>query len=89
MVYTSIILCQKIFQVESIKSKLISEAENISTELEKFELRWQRSRPKETDLVDGNYSVIDHNIKILKEKREEWNKISESIQRVRYVKEVY
>lgn len=74
--------------MESIKSKLISEAENITTELEKFELRWQRSRPKETDLVDGNYSVIDHNVKVLKEKREEWNKLSDSIQRVRYVEKV-
>lgn len=54
------------------------------SELEKFVLRWQRIRPKETDLVDGGYTVIDNNLTVLKEKREEWNQLSENIKKIRY-----
>lgn len=56
--------------------------DNLSSELEKFILRWERLRPKETDLVDGNYSVVENNLAILKEKREEWNVISENLKKI-------
>ena len=73
----------KTAQVESIRTKLIAEADNLTSELEKFVLRWQRIRPKETDLVDGSYTVIDNNLTILKEKREEWNYLSENIKKIK------
>lgn len=56
--------------------------DNLSSELEKFILRWERIRPKETDLVDGNYSMVDNNLAILKEKREEWNVISDNLKKI-------
>ena len=70
-------------QVESIKTKLVTEADNLSSELEKFLLRWKRLRPKETDLIDGSYAIIDNNVTILKEKREEWNQLSAKIQKIK------
>lgn len=72
-----------ICQVDSIKSKLIAEADNLASELEKFVLRWQRVKPKETDLVDGNNTVIENNLQVLKEKREEWNTLYGNISKIR------
>lgn len=69
-------------QVDSIKSKLKTEAENLASELEKFLLRWQRSRPKETDLVGGDYAIISRNIKTLQEKREEWNALAANVEKI-------
>jgi hypothetical protein len=62
---------------------LITEAGNLSSELEKFILRWEGLRPKETDLVDGSYAVIDKNVTILKEKREELDRLSHNIQKTK------
>lgn len=73
-----------IFQVESIKSKLIVEAENLAMEVEKFIIRWKRIRPKETDLIDGNNKIIENNLQVVKEKREEWNKLYENISKIRF-----
>ncbi len=61
----------------------MAEAENLSSELEKFISRWQRSRPKESNFFEGSYTVVNRNMEILKEKRQEWIRLSENLKTIK------
>ncbi|XP_069679211.1 cytoplasmic dynein 2 heavy chain 1 isoform X2 [Periplaneta americana] len=59
-------------QVEGIKSNLMTQVENLMGEAEKFQLRWEQLKPRETSLQDGGPEVLTKSLKVLREKRQEW-----------------
>ncbi|CAH0388994.1 unnamed protein product [Bemisia tabaci] len=75
-------------QVENMKNHLSTLSENLKSDFEKFALRWEQLRPKEADALDMSGSVLQTNLTILKEKREEWNLLCETLESIRqdYVK---
>ena len=42
-------------------------------EVEKFQLRWEQLKPRETSLQDGGPEILTKSLTLLREKREEWN----------------
>jgi len=50
----------------------MTQIENFMSEVEKFQLRWEQLKPRETSLQDGGPEVLKKSLKILREKRQEW-----------------
>lgn len=71
------------YQVENMKNHLSTLSENLKSDFEKFALRWEQLRPKEADALDMSGSVLQTNLTILKEKREEWNLLCETLESIR------
>ncbi|XP_068082912.1 cytoplasmic dynein 2 heavy chain 1 [Anabrus simplex] len=65
-------------QVEGIKSNLMIQVDNLSSETEKFRLRWEQSKPRETSLQDGGAEVLHRSLEVLREKRFEWETLLET-----------
>ena len=52
--------------------------DNFNGELERFAARWHQLKPKEEALEGGNQTKIEAGIKIVKEKRKEWDILMET-----------
>ena len=63
--------------MEAIKANLNSQVKNLSSEVEKFQMRWDQMKPKE-DSMEGDHTRILQGLKIIKEKRTEWNGFAET-----------
>jgi hypothetical protein len=50
----------------------MTEVRNITGEAEKFQLRWEQLKPRETSLQDGEPEILTKSLGILREKRQEW-----------------
>ena len=46
--------------------------------MEKFKLRWDQMKPKEDSTMDGDSTKIAAALKLIKEKRIEWNSLIET-----------
>ena len=68
-------------QVEAIKGTLRTDVNNLNNEIEKFKLRWDAMKPKEEALDSGSANV-EGNIKLIKEKRKEWNELIERREKI-------
>ena len=68
-------------QVEAIKSNLMTQVENINGEIEKFKMRWDQLKPKESSL-DENPGKIVETIAFVKEKRMEWDELIKNKEKV-------
>ena len=64
-------------QVEAIKANLNSQVKNLNSEVEKFQMRWDQMKPKE-DSMEGDHTKVLLGLKTIKEKRIEWNTLSET-----------
>ena len=58
-------------QVEAIKSNLNTQVKNLTSEMEKFKMRWDQLKPKE-EALEGDQAKIIQGISFIKEKRKEW-----------------
>jgi len=52
------------------------------SEVEKFQLRWEQLKPRETNLQDGGPEVLTKSLKILREKRQEWELLLQTRQKL-------
>lgn len=50
----------------------MTEVQNLMGEVEKFQLRWEQLKPRETSLQDDEPEILTKNLGILREKRQEW-----------------
>uniref|UniRef100_A0A8D8QIW2 Cytoplasmic dynein 2 heavy chain 1 n=2 Tax=Cacopsylla melanoneura TaxID=428564 RepID=A0A8D8QIW2_9HEMI len=71
-------------QVETMKNNLITQTENIQKEIEKFKLKWDQMKPKEDILLDERHDddsdgMLMASVRVIEEKRTEWNKLLEEI----------
>ncbi|KAI5737300.1 hypothetical protein M8J76_012015 [Diaphorina citri] len=69
-------------QVETMKNNLIIQTENLQQEIEKFRLKWDQMKPKEDVLLDERHDddgVLLASVRVIEEKRKEWNKLVEDI----------
>ena len=67
-------------QVEAIKGTLRTDVNNLNNEIEKFQLRWDAIKPKEENL--DNLTNVEANVKMIKEKRQEWSELIERRQKI-------
>ena len=68
-------------QVEAIKSNLNTQVKNLNSEMDKFKMRWDQMKPKE-DALEGDQSKIIQGIAFIKEKRQEWNLLLETKEKI-------
>ena len=60
----------------AIKGTLRTDVNNLNNEIEKFKLRWDATKPKEEALESaGNTANVQASIRLIKEKRKEWDEI--------------
>ena len=64
-------------QVDAIKATLMTQVKNINGEIGKFKIRWDQLKPKD-DTMQSDQSKIVQGIAFIKEKRSEWDEITES-----------
>ncbi len=64
-------------QVDAIKANLNTQVNNVNGDIEKFKLRWDQLKPKE-DSLEGDQTKIVTGIKVIKEKRQEWDALMET-----------
>ena len=64
-------------QVEAIKANLNTQVNNLNGDIEKFKLRWDQLKPKEDSMEGGNAKMVA-GIKVIKEKRQEWDQLLET-----------
>jgi hypothetical protein len=50
----------------------MTQVENFMGEVEKFQLRWEQLKPRETSLQDGGLEILTKSLTVLREKRQEW-----------------
>jgi hypothetical protein len=50
----------------------MTQVENLMGEVEKFQLRWEQLKPRETSLQDGGPEILTKSLTVLQEKRQEW-----------------
>jgi hypothetical protein len=50
----------------------MTQVQNLMGEVEKFQLRWEQLKPRETSLQDGEPEILTKSLNILREKRQEW-----------------
>jgi hypothetical protein len=50
----------------------MTEVQNLMGEAEKFQLRWEQLKPRETSLQDDEPENLKKSLSILREKRQEW-----------------
>jgi hypothetical protein len=50
----------------------MTQVENLMGEVEKFQLRWEQLKPRETSLQDGGPEILTKSLNVLQEKRQEW-----------------
>lgn len=65
-----------------MKNNLIIQTENLQQEIEKFRLKWDQMKPKEDVLLDERHDddgVLLASVRVIEEKRKEWNKLVEDI----------
>nr|CAD7207407.1 unnamed protein product [Timema douglasi] len=62
-------------QVESIKNSLSTQVDNLRAEAEKFQLRWEQLKPRETSLQDGGEDTLLQSLTTLRDKRQEWQEL--------------
>jgi len=55
---------------------------NFMNEVEKFQLRWEQLKPRETSLQDGGPEILTKSLKILREKRQEWELLLQTRQKL-------
>lgn len=71
------------FQVETMKNNLATQTENLLEEVDKFQLKWDQMKPKEDILLDERHenddSFLLSSVKLIEEKRKEWNNLVEDI----------
>jgi hypothetical protein len=60
----------------------MTQIENFMSEVEKFQLRWEQLKPRETSLQDGGPEILTKSLKILREKRQEWELLLETKQKL-------
>jgi len=60
----------------------MTQIENFMSEVEKFQLRWEQLKPRETSLQDGGPEVLTKSLKILREKRQEWELLLQTRQKL-------
>jgi len=60
----------------------MTQIENFTSEVEKFHLRWEQLKPRETNLQDGGPEVLTKSLKILREKRQEWELLLQTRQKL-------
>jgi hypothetical protein len=60
----------------------MTQVENFMNEVEKFQLRWEQLKPRETSLQDGGAEVLTKSLKILREKRQEWELLLQTRQKL-------
>lgn len=65
-----------------MKNNLVSEADRVSDDIERFAFHWEQLRPREDNLdtVTNNGQAI---IQLLKEKRQQWDTLTASIEKIR------
>ena len=68
-------------QVEAIKANLMTQVNNINGEIDKFKMRWDQLKPKE-EAMQGDQSKIIQGIAFIKEKKQEWEEIKTSKEKV-------
>lgn len=70
-----------------MKNNLVSEAERINNEIERFALHWQQLHPREDNLsaVISTSNGCQSIIQLLKEKRLLWNGLIDSTNKIRYI----
>ncbi|KAK6637824.1 hypothetical protein RUM44_008246 [Polyplax serrata] len=64
-------------QVERMKIALNGETENLLSQIEKFNLRWEMQKPKDADIEEADFNSLKKNVVLLEEKLEEWNGMKE------------
>ncbi|XP_047109239.1 cytoplasmic dynein 2 heavy chain 1 [Schistocerca piceifrons] len=64
-------------QVENVKQSLETRTSEILEEMEKFRLRWEQARPRETDLQDGGTEILLRGLDTIRAKRAEWKQLME------------
>ena len=64
-------------QVDAIKANLMTQVKNVNGEIDKFKMRWDQLKPKE-DTMQADQSKIVQGIAFIKEKRAEWNELSDN-----------
>lgn len=58
-----------------MKASLRGDTENMISEIEKFSLRWEQQRPKDTDIQDATLEMLRKSISLIKEKMGEWSQL--------------
>ena len=61
-------------QVEAIKSNLLTQVGNVNGEIEKFKMRWDQLKPKESSMEKNPEKIVEA-IAFVKEKRMEWDEL--------------
>ncbi|XP_071452948.1 cytoplasmic dynein 2 heavy chain 1 [Hetaerina americana] len=74
-------------QLDTIKACLHSQAENLAGEVKRFALRWEQVRPREESLVnlggmDTSQKPLQNTLNLLREKRDEWNLLMLSVEKL-------
>ncbi|XP_044749353.1 cytoplasmic dynein 2 heavy chain 1 [Coccinella septempunctata] len=67
-------------QMETIKTTLHIESENMDREMERFYAKWEQAKPKALsgDLADKNTEELFNQLQVMKEKRDQWEEIVQS-----------
>lgn len=60
-----------------MKIALNGETENLLSQIEKFNLRWEMQKPKDADIEEADFNSLKKNVVLLEEKLEEWNGMKE------------
>ena len=68
--------------MEAIKNNLESQTNNFNDEVNKFGERWRQFRPSE-DQLDGDVAKVQAAIDKIREKRQEWDVLMETRDRLR------
>lgn len=58
-----------------MKIALNGETENLLSEIEKFNLRWEVQKPKDTDVQDADLNTLKKYVNLVREKLEEWSEL--------------
>lgn len=67
------------FKMETIRTTLNIETENLVKEIERFSAKWEqvKSRPHSGEIIDSSMTNLHNQLIGIKEKRNEWSTIIE------------
>ncbi|XP_046395709.1 cytoplasmic dynein 2 heavy chain 1 [Ischnura elegans] len=74
-------------QLDTLKACLVGQAENLAGEVKRFALKWEQVRPREESLVnlgatDSSQKPLQNTLNLLREKRDEWNSLMETVEKL-------
>jgi len=66
-----------------MKLAVKGQTENLLSNTEKFKLRWEQSKPRDTDIQDATQEKLDKSLSLIKEKAEELKTLEEEMEKLK------